>query len=182
MLASGWFVHRGFGRRISVKEVGSVAKAILLCGRICCGKSTYAARLRQEHPAVVLSVDEIMLRLFGPYCGDLHDTYASRTQDFLLRKSLEILNAGVDVILDWGFWTVKSREAARAFYAAHHIPCQLHYLNTPEALWQQRVARRNRDITENGAEGYPVDRELAQKCSRLFEEPEAAEVDVWIDQ
>ena len=40
-----------------------MAKVILLCGKICCGKSSYAGRIRKENCAAVLSVDEIMLLL-----------------------------------------------------------------------------------------------------------------------
>ena len=46
-----------------------MGKAILICGKICSGKSTYAARLKKETNAVLLSVDEIMLDLFGLYDG-----------------------------------------------------------------------------------------------------------------
>ena len=42
-----------------------MAKVIMMCGRICCGKSTYARRLRTEINAAVLSIDEIMLAVFG---------------------------------------------------------------------------------------------------------------------
>jgi alpha-mannosidase len=39
-------------------------QAILLCGKLCAGKTTYARRLAPELGAVILSVDEIMLSLF----------------------------------------------------------------------------------------------------------------------
>ena len=38
-----------------------MAKVILICGKICSGKSTYAEQLRIKERAAVLSVDEIML-------------------------------------------------------------------------------------------------------------------------
>lgn len=41
------------------------AKVILICGKRCSGKSTYAERLRDKNNAVILSVDEIMLGVFG---------------------------------------------------------------------------------------------------------------------
>lgn len=42
-----------------------MAKVILICGKICSGKSTYAEQLRVQNNAVVLSTDEITLALFG---------------------------------------------------------------------------------------------------------------------
>ena len=47
-------------------------KVILICGRICCGKTTYSKKLCAERNAVLLSVDEIMLSLFDQCCGDMH--------------------------------------------------------------------------------------------------------------
>ncbi len=82
-----------------------MAKVILICGRICCGKSTYAQRLRLGRKgAAVLSIDEIMLAMFGQHVGEKHDYYGERTENYLLKKSLELLESGIDVILDWGFW------------------------------------------------------------------------------
>ncbi len=84
-------------------------KAILICGKICSGKTTYAAALREASKAVLLSVDEIMLELFGLYAGDRHDEYAEKIQKYLFNKSVEIIESGSNVILDWGFWTKQKR-------------------------------------------------------------------------
>ena len=66
-----------------------MAKVILICGKICSGKSTYAEQMRVQNHAALLSVDEITLALFGQHCGDKHDDYVERTQNYLLDKSLE---------------------------------------------------------------------------------------------
>jgi len=50
-------------------------KVIMTCGRICSGKSTYARKLREEYNSVILSVDEIILALFGNDTGEKHDVY-----------------------------------------------------------------------------------------------------------
>ena len=92
-----------------------MAKVFLICGKICSGKSTYSEKLRKEHGAVLLSVDEITLNLFGQHCGDEHDNYVERTEKYLFEKSLEILEVGVNVILDWGFWTKEERDFAKQF-------------------------------------------------------------------
>ena len=94
-----------------------MAKVVMTCGRICCGKSTYARRLSAELGAAVLSVDEIMLAVFGQYAGDKHDEYVEKLKRYLLNKSAELIGSGINVILDWGFWTMDERRAAREFYA-----------------------------------------------------------------
>ncbi len=75
----------------------------LICGKLCSGKSTYAEALRKERRAVVLSVDEITLALFGRDAGENHDNYAERAKKYLYEKSLDIIETDIDVILDWGF-------------------------------------------------------------------------------
>ena len=53
-----------------------MAKVIMTCGKICCGKTTYARCLQAAGNAVILSIDEITLSLFPEGAGEMHDTYA----------------------------------------------------------------------------------------------------------
>ena len=55
-----------------------MARVIMICGGLCCGKSTYAEALRRERGGVILSIDGLMLSLFGPDAGEMHDEYARR--------------------------------------------------------------------------------------------------------
>lgn len=157
-----------------------MAKATLICGKLCSGKTTYAEKLRKETGAVLLSIDEIMLALFGLYAGDRHDEYAERTKRLLYDKSIEILETGADVILDWGFWKKEERIAAKAFYAARKIPCAFHYLDVSDGVWKERVEKRNREVAAGRLLAYPVDENLAAKFESRFEAPGREEIDVWI--
>ena len=49
-----------------------MAKVIMTCGRICCGKSTYARKLREGCNAVILSIDEMTLAMFPEGAGEMH--------------------------------------------------------------------------------------------------------------
>lgn len=156
-----------------------MSKAILLCGKLCCGKSTYAERIRKQEKAVLLSCDELMLMLYDPQLGDKHDIISERTQQYLFKKSLDILEAGANVLLDWGFWQKSRRDAARAFYQEKGIPCQFHYIDISDENWQKNIAERNRAIEEGKSDAYFVDEGLAAKLERLFEPPSRDEMDVW---
>lgn len=159
-----------------------MAKVLLICGKICCGKTSYARRLRAGRRAVVLSVDEIMLSVFGLYTGEDHDKYAERIRRCLLEKSVEIVNAGVDVILDWGFWTKAARAGARAYFQSRSIDCELHYMDISEETWNLRVRQRNQSVSAGETTAYIVDENLAAKCEALFEKPCEEEIDVWVKQ
>lgn len=157
-----------------------MAKAILICGKICCGKSTYAQELRTQHKAAVLSVDEIMLAMFGQHCGEKHDEYAQKTQKYLFQKSLELINSGIDVILDWGFWSSEARKSARAFYESRNIECVFHYIDISDETWQMRLNKRNQAVLCGETDAYFVDRNLAEKFEARFEKPITEEMDVWL--
>ena len=156
-------------------------KVIMTCARICSGKTTYANRLRKELGAVVLSVDEITLALFGQDAGEMHDTYVERAEKYLYEKSLDILEIGVDVILDWGFWQKSERQHAREFYASHGIKCEFHYIDLTDDEWNKRLHKRNAAVLAGETSAYYVDEGLAAKFGGMFEKPARDEIEVWID-
>lgn len=158
-----------------------MAKVIMTCGRICCGKSTYADKLRRELNAVVLSIDEVMLAVFGRDAGDKHDEYAKAVEKLLLAKSAEIVKAGVDVILDWGFWTREKRRSAKEFYNMRHIKCELHYLDINDSIWKKRIEERNSHVMNGESDAYFVDEGLFKKFMSVFEAPDKNEIDVLIN-
>lgn len=90
-----------------------MAKVILICGKICSGKTTYAKNIMDKTNAVILSVDEITLALFGQHLGEKHDEITEKTEKYLLKKAVEIISIGVNVIFDWGFWTHKKENLLR---------------------------------------------------------------------
>lgn len=157
-----------------------MAKVIMTCGRICSGKSTYADKLRTELSAVVLSVDEITLALFGQNAGDMHDTYVERAERYLFEKSLEIVAVGVNVILDWGFWTKRERDLAREFYGSRGIAHELHYIHITDEQWRDRLERRNAAVLDGSISAYYVDEGLAQKFRGMFEQPTCDEIDMTV--
>lgn len=159
-----------------------MAKVIMTCGKICAGKSTYAERLRSETGAVLLSVDEITLALFGSDTGDMHDTYVERTEKYLYEKSVQIVRSGIDVILDWGFWTAKERKYAREFYKSYGISCELHFIDIDDDLWHTRIEKRNAMVEAGECSAYYVDEGLARKFAEIFEPPLDTETDVYIRQ
>ena len=157
-----------------------MAAVYLICGKLCCGKSTYAKQLKETHRAVVLSADEIMLAVFGLYAGERHDEYAANVRAYLFEKSLELIQADVSVILDWGFWTKAARCEAKAFYQSRGIECELHYLDINDEVWQARINQRNQSVLAGRTTAYIVDGALAAKFEARFEPPDRDEADVWV--
>lgn len=157
-----------------------MARAILICGKICCGKTTYAHELCARHKAVLLSIDELMLTLFGQFLGDKHDEYARRSEMYLLNKSIQLVKAGIDAVLDWGFWTRESRWAAKRFFEERGVNCELHYISICDDIWHKRIQQRNAQALEDPGLAYFVDGNLMDKFRSKFEAPEPSEIDVWL--
>ncbi|MBQ8826972.1 MAG: ATP-binding protein [Oscillospiraceae bacterium] len=157
-----------------------MSKVIMICGKLCSGKSTYAEKLKKNGKAVLLSVDELMLDILEPRLGDMHDEYVRRTKGYLLKKSLEVLASEADVILDWGFWSRHERESVKGFYSEKNICTELHYINVSDNEWTQRITRRNALVEAGETSAYYVDEGLAEKFRSLFEEPDKNEIDVQV--
>lgn len=130
----------------------------------------------------MLSIDEIMLALFGQHCGDKHDEYADKTRNYLLNKSLELIGSGIDVVLDWGFWRKEARDFARDFYRSRNIECAFHYIDVSDETWIARLNKRNAAVLADETVAYFVDANLAAKFTARFEMPSREEIDVWVKQ
>lgn len=157
-----------------------MAKVILICGKICSGKSTYAEQIRVLNKAVLLSTDEIMLALFGQYCGEKHDEYVERTQNYLFEKSLELIKTDINVILDWGFWQKEERDFALSFYESRNVECEFRYIDINDHTWNIRLQKRNAEVLAGTTSAYYIDDNLAAKFDSLFEKPSKNEIDIWI--
>lgn len=159
-----------------------MAKVIITCGKICSGKTTYAEKLRKELSAVILSVDEIMLAMFDSDAGKKHDEYVERIKNYLFNKSTELIETGINVILDWGLWTKSERIYTREFYKSRNIVCEIHFLNISHEEWAKRINMRNSLVISGKTSSYIVDEGLTEKVNALFEMPDINEIDVWINQ
>ena len=128
------------------------ARVIAVCGKICSGKTYYARQLTKKENAVILSCDELTKALFDNDLGERHDEMSLRIWDYLKHKSVELVNAGCTVILDWGFWTTKDRKSLTEFYRTHNIPIEWHYIDVDDRTWRINIEERKRRVS-NGEGG-----------------------------
>lgn len=150
-------------------------KIILLIGKLCSGKTTYARQLMAQGEAILLSADEIMQTIFPAPLGDQYDIYSARAQRYELMLARRLWEAGCTVVLDNGFWTRESRQEAQKAFAG--IPLEWRYICPPEDVWRQQIALRNAHVQSGcaGMDEYYVDEGLMQKMVSRFEEPTSEE-------
>lgn len=155
-----------------------MAKVYLICGKLCCGKTTYSQKLCAESDAVLLSVDEMTLTVFGQNCGEKHDEYVLNAKKYLLNRSLELIDENINVVLDWGFWTRKERAFTKDFYKSRGIDCELYYIDIRDETWKARIEQRNQTVLTDKTSAYYVDENLLAKFNSMFEVPREDEIDV----
>ena len=157
-----------------------MANVVFVCGKICCGKTTYSKTFCEENNAVLLSVDEITLAVFDGDLGEKHDEYVKRIKLYLLKKVVEIVRVSTGVVLDWGFWTKAEREFTRTFFLDNGIETEMHYLDVSDEQWQKNIRKRNAEVLAGKISAYYVDDGLLEKLVSLFEMPEKDEIDFLI--
>ncbi len=156
-------------------------RVIMICGRICSGKSYYARKLKEETGAVILSTDEVTFDLIHNEQGEFYNIFAARVNRYLRKKAAEIVKAGANVILDWGFWTENERKDMTAFFREQGIATEWVYIDISPEDWKKNISERNARIESgNGGSDFYVDEGLLKKLAGLFEEPEKETIDRWV--
>ena len=115
----------------------------LMCGLVAAGKTTLARKLAEELPAVRLSRDEWMIRLYGlPHEDPAYVEQLAPCTELLWDIALNVLGVGASVVLDWNFWSRNRRQEARERANAAGYPVLLHWLDVPVDAVVQRARTR----------------------------------------
>jgi predicted kinase len=155
-----------------------VAKVILLCGKICSGKSFYSNIIKQKENAVVFSCDEIVYELFGNELGDRHDVMVNKIKNYIYKKTEQVVNSGLNVILDFGFWSRIEREKISKIWKEKNILYEWHYVYVSDNIWLKRIKHRNTLVQKNMCSDIYVDDGVLKKMNSLFEPPCSEEIGV----
>ena len=157
-----------------------MSRIIAICGKICSGKSYYARQIKEQKNAVILSIDEATYELIDNKQGEFYNVFAERVNKYLMKKAVEIVKVGCNVILDWGFWTKAERQETTKYFNQFCIDVEWHYVNVEQLRWKRLIEERNAKI-QNGNGGYEfyVDEGLLNKMLSKFEEPKREEMDIW---
>ncbi len=155
-------------------------KVIALCGKICSGKTFYANKIKEGKNAVILSTDEVTFYLMDNEQGERYDDFAKRVNEYLMKKAIDIVRAGANVILDWGFWSKEERINLTNYYKKYNIPVEWHYVDVTQEKWQDLIKKRN-ELIVSGQEKYSFyfDDGLKKKLLDSFNEPSKEEMDIW---
>ena len=156
-----------------------MGKVIIVCGKICSGKSYYSKLLKESLNAVIISPDEATYELIDNEQGEFYNVFSERLNKYLTKKVGEIAQAGANVIFERGLWTKKDRESIREYYKNNGIECKIHYISVDDETWRKNIDERNKRIENgNGGSDFYLDEGLMKKLESKWEEPTEDEVDV----
>lgn len=140
-----------------------------MCGLPCAGKTTLAKQIERERSALRLTADEWITRLFGADLSlETLDAARDPVESVLWDLAARILVLGVDVILDFGFWSRAERDDFRSRAAQLGACSELHFLDVPEEELLARLAKRNAQLPSGT---FWIDEARFTLWSRRFEPP-----------
>ncbi len=143
----------------------------LICGLPGAGKTTLARQLERELPALRLCPD---LWIAAVLASPQNEAELHRLRDPVERLQWEVaaraLALGINVILEWGFWSRAERREYRCRGEKLGAEVKLYVLEVErEELWA-RLSQRNAALPP---ETFRVTRERLEAWFDLFEPPES---------
>ena len=121
--------------------------AHLIHGYLGAGKTTFARQLERDIPAIRFSHDEWMVRLYGDDPPiEQFAVFYWRIHEQVEEIWLRCLELGLDVVLDFGFWTRQERDATRAKIIELGAEARLYRLTCPEDEAWRRIEKRNANL------------------------------------
>jgi predicted kinase len=119
--------------------VGDRPTFYVMVGLPGAGKTTRARQIEAEHPALLLTLDEWMIPLYGePDVGGKQDVLEGR----LIWLAMSALRIEVSVILDFGVWSRDERSALRWLAGEVGANCELIYLAIDQEEQRRRLEYR----------------------------------------
>jgi predicted kinase len=148
----------------------------LICGLPGAGKTTLARQLEASQPALRLSPDEWIVQLLADPADTIKlDRLRSPVEAVQWEVAKRTLALGIDVVLEWGFWSRDERNRYRSEAEALGARVELRYLDVGrDELWG-RLSRRNANLPPGT---FTVTEDQLDLWLSWFEPPTADELTV----
>jgi predicted kinase len=156
----------------------------LMVGLPGSGKTSMARELEAELSALRLTVDEWHVRLFGSDVHEdsdeadfaQHNARHAAIESLLWEAAARVLVLGVDVILDFGFWTRSERDELRERARDLGVGFAIHFADVSEDLLLERIKARNAHLPPGT---FHIPELKLKEWMRLFEPPSPDELVPW---
>lgn len=156
-----------------------MARVHMVEGPVGAGKTTFAAELGKKHRAPRLILDDWFANLFSPDrpAEGVMEWYAIRKERCLSRlwkMASDIVDAGHDVVLEFGLIDRASRLRLYSLVSAARYDLTVYVLDAPREVRRERVRARNRD--KGATHSMDVPDHIFDIASNLWEPFDDAEI------
>lgn len=122
----------------------TMATLFMICGLPGSGKTTLARQLESSRPALRLCPDEWIASLLADITDTQElDRLRSSVESIQWEVAKHVLALGLDVILEWGFWSREERAHYRSQAEALGARVELRYLEVDRNELWARLSNRN---------------------------------------
>lgn len=133
-----------------------------------------ATALETERAALRLSPDEWITRLYGAdISGEELDAVRDPVEAVLWDLAARVLVLGVDVILEFGFWSRGEREEFRSRAEQLGARSELHFTDASEEELLNRLAKRNAQLPPGT---FWIDEARLRSWFEVFQRPSSDEL------
>jgi predicted kinase len=143
-----------------------------MCGKMAAGKSTLSRQLAEQHGAVLICEDIWLQQLYPTEIRgfDEYLAYARRLKAVVAPHVLQLLRAGVSVVLDFPANVPAQRAWFRSLLneAGVEVKHVMHFVDTPHARCIEQLHQRNREMPPGS---MPMSVEQFEAISALFVPP-----------
>ena len=151
-----------------------MATLFLICGLPGAGKTTLAKQLERSQPAVRFAPDEWIAALLADVTDIAErDRLRSPVEAVQWEVAKRLLTLGIDVVLEWGFWSRDERVRYRSQAEALGARVELRYLAVERGTLWARLSQRNAQLPPGT---FVVTKEQLDRWSGWFEPPSADEL------
>jgi predicted kinase len=141
----------------------------VICGFIGAGKTTFAKKLEEKTGAVRITKDEWSISLIGnDPTIDGYAEFDTKICELSRDVAFQLVEKGIDVIIDEGFWAKEQRIELRRRIEAIGAKEVLYYLDTPIETIRERVEGRNINLTKDS---FKISREMLDNYLKYWQAP-----------
>ena len=146
----------------------------IICGFIGAGKTTFSKKLAQETGAMHITKDEWMVKIFGNRAPTMEDfsTWDENVSALARDFAFKLVECGIDVILDEGYWTRLHRDEIKKRVEKAGAREVMYYVSTPLEEMKKRVINRSKNP---GKESFEISEEMFDRYVKSWQPPEEDE-------
>ena len=140
----------------------------IMVGLPCSGKTKKAKQLEKQYNALLFTSDDWQSKLFGKDTGsDENEKKRIVVESILWDRASRVLSLGVDVILNFEFWTKAERELFRGRAQKLGVKFQMHYIDVSSDELFKRLEKYNKKAPPEAV----ITKEEMKKYISVFQPP-----------